>query len=72
LNDEMRNFINSYPKHGTYYQIQIKYLNPQWMDIGKDITAMYTGAATPKDILKSIDKRRAEQAKAAKDTAWGN
>lgn len=70
LNDEMKNFLNSYPKKGTYYQIQVKYLNPQWMDMGKDMVAMFTGAMTPKDILKSIDKRRADQAKAAKDQAW--
>ncbi len=70
MNDEMKTFINSYSKKGTYYQIQIKYLNPQWMDIGKDMTAMFTGAETPKGILENIDKRRDEQAKAAKDPDW--
>ena len=40
------------------------------MDIGKDLTAMVTGAMEPKDVLASIDKRRAELAKAAKDAAW--
>ena len=68
--DEIKAFYNAYPKHGTVYQTQIKYLNPQWMDMGKDLSAMFTGAMQPADVLKSIDKRRADAAKAAKDTAW--
>ncbi len=70
LSDDHRAFIASYPKRGTYYQIQVKYLNPQWMEIGKDMVAMFLGQETPKDVLKNIDKRRADQAKAAKDPAW--
>ena len=55
---------------GTVYQTAVNYVNPQWMDIGKDLTAMFTGAMQPEDILKNIDKRRADLAKAAKDPAW--
>ena len=55
---------------GTVYQTAVNYVNPQWMDIGKDLTAMFTGAMMPEDVLKSIDKRRAQLAKAAKDPAW--
>ena len=40
------------------------------MDIGKDMVAMFTGAMTPEDVLKSIDQRRADMAKTAKDPAW--
>lgn len=65
-----KELVSSYSEKGTVYQTQIKYLNPQWMDIGKDLTAMFTGSMTPKDVLKNIDKRRADQAKAAKDPAW--
>jgi len=68
----VKEFIASSPEKGTVYQAQIKYLNPQWMDIGKDLTAMFTTSLSPKDVLKNIDKRRAEQAKAAKDPAWPN
>jgi raffinose/stachyose/melibiose transport system substrate-binding protein len=68
--DEIRKFYNAYPKHGTVYQTQIKYLNPQWMEIGKDLSAMFTDAMQPIDVLKSIDKRRADAAKAAKDPNW--
>lgn len=70
FSDELKQFMNAYPKHGTVYQTQIKYLNPQWMDMGKDLSAMFTGSMQPVDVLKSIDKRRADAAKAAKDPAW--
>lgn len=70
--DEIRNFYNAYPKHGTVYQTQIKYLNPQWLEIGKDLSAMFTDAMQPIDVLKSIDKRRSDAAKAAKDPNWVN
>ncbi len=68
--DEIKKFYSTYTKHGTVYQTQIKYLNPQWMDMGKDLAAMFTGAAKPESVLKSIDKRRSDSAKAAKDPGW--
>ena len=52
------------------YQSVVTYLNPQWIDIGKDLTAMFTEAKTPQDVLTTIDQRRADLAKAAKDPAW--
>ena len=55
---------------GTVYQTAVNYVNPQWMDIGKDLVSMFTGATTPEDVLKSIDQRRAEMATTAKDPAW--
>ncbi|WP_237152446.1 ABC transporter substrate-binding protein [Oryzibacter oryziterrae] len=55
---------------GTVYQTAVTYVNPQWMDIGADLTAMFTGALTPEKVLSNIDKRRADLAKAAKDPAW--
>ena len=67
---EAKEFIASSTDKGTVYQTQIKYLNPQWMDIGKDLTAMFTTSLSHKDVLKNIDKRRSAQAKAAKDPAW--
>lgn len=68
--DEIKKFYSTYTKQGTVYQTQIKYLNPQWMEIGKDLSAMFTGAFKPEDVLKSIDKRRDDAAKAAKDPSW--
>ena len=60
----------SQSQRGVVYQTAVKYVNPQWMEIGKDLVAMFTGAATPEQVLESIDKRRAEGAKAAKDPYW--
>ena len=69
LPPEIQEFMAN-PKRGTVYQTAVNYVNPQWMDIGKDLTAMFTGAMAPEAVLSSIDKRRAELAKAAKDPAW--
>jgi raffinose/stachyose/melibiose transport system substrate-binding protein len=64
-------FMDQYKdKRGIVYQISVNYINSQWMEIGKDITAMFTGAMTPEQVLESVDKRRADFAKAAKDPAW--
>jgi raffinose/stachyose/melibiose transport system substrate-binding protein len=65
-------FLNEHPDRGTVYQTAVNYVNPQWMDIGKDLTAMVTGAMQPEDVLESIDKRRADFAEAAQDAAWSN
>jgi len=55
---------------GTVFQTAVNYVNPQWMDIGKDLTAMFTGDEQPADVLTNIDKRRADLAATAKDPAW--
>lgn len=65
-------FLNAHTDRGTVYQTAVNYVNPQWMDIGKDLTAMVTGGMQPEDVLVSIDNRRAELARAAADPAWSN
>lgn len=55
---------------GTVYQTAVNYVNPQWIDIGKDLVAMFSGSMPPEDVLKNVDQRRADMAKAAKDAAW--
>ncbi len=54
----------------TVYQNAVIYLNPQWMEIGTDISAMLVGDMTPDQVLASIDQRRADQAAAAGDSNW--
>lgn len=66
---EINEYINSL-ESGTVLQVGVKYIDPQFMDIGKDIEAMYTGAMTPEQIMENISQRRAEQAKLQKDAAW--
>jgi raffinose/stachyose/melibiose transport system substrate-binding protein len=67
---EQKAFLEAYPAKTIVYQDAVNYVNPQWMDIGKDMVSMFTGAMTPEDVLKSIDQRRADMAKAAKDPNW--
>lgn len=68
--DAQKELFAAYPKKGTDIQNIVSYVNPQWMDMGKDIAAMFAGSMEPDDILNNIDKRRAEMAKVAKDPAW--
>jgi raffinose/stachyose/melibiose transport system substrate-binding protein len=70
LTADQQAFIDTYKQQGTVYQTAVNYVNPQWMDIGKDLTAMFTGAMTPEDVLKSIDQRRSDMATTAKDPSW--
>jgi raffinose/stachyose/melibiose transport system substrate-binding protein len=65
-------FLDSFPteRRGTVYQTAVNYVNPQWMDIGQDLTAMFVGDAEPHDVLVNIDERRAQMAQAAQDPAW--
>ncbi len=68
---EQQKFFDTFgAKQGSGLQMTAKYVNPQWMDIGKDMSAMISGAMTPKAVLENADKRREQQAKAAKDSAW--
>lgn len=68
---ELQAFMDAHENsRGVVYQTEVNYVNPQWMDIGKDITAMFTGDETPADVLANVDKRRADLAEAAKDPAW--
>jgi len=67
---DVKGYFAAYPKKATVLQVAVNYMNPLWMDIGKDMSAMLTGSMTPKQVLQDIDKKRADQAKAAKDAAW--
>jgi raffinose/stachyose/melibiose transport system substrate-binding protein len=69
-NPSQQEFLDTYPVKTIVYQDVVNYVNPQWMDIGKDLVAMFTGSMTPEDVLSSIDQRRAEMAKTASDPAW--
>ena len=66
----VQDFYDRYPKKVAVFQASVKYYNPAWMDIGADMSAMFLGEMTPEDVLKDIDKLRAEQAAAASDPAW--
>lgn len=65
-------FLDSFSadNRGTVYQTAVNYVNPQWMDIGQDLTAMFIGDIEPSEVLVHIDERRAQMAQAANDPAW--
>lgn len=62
-------FLDSLEK-ANVVQTSVNYIDSQWMDIGKDLEAMYTGAITPEDVLQTIMNRRTEQAELQKDPGW--
>ena len=70
LSADQQAFIDTYKKQGTVYQTAVNYVNPQWMDVGQDLTAMVTDAMTPEEVLASIDQRRSDMATTAGDEAW--
>jgi raffinose/stachyose/melibiose transport system substrate-binding protein len=70
LTADQQAFIDTYKQQGTVYQTAVNYTNPQWMDIGQDLTALVIGDMTSEDVLTSVDQRRADMAIAAGDPAW--
>jgi len=68
--DAQTAFLDTYPAKTLVYQDVVNYLNPQWIDLGKDMVSMFTGSMTPADVMASIDQRRTEMATTAKDPAW--
>jgi raffinose/stachyose/melibiose transport system substrate-binding protein len=68
---EQQAFLNQYQAATTLVlQDGVKYVNPQWIQIGKDMVAMFTGQETPHQVLVNTDMRRTQEAQAAHDTAW--
>jgi raffinose/stachyose/melibiose transport system substrate-binding protein len=70
LTADQQAFIDTYTEQGTVYQTAVNYVNPQWMDVGQILTAMFTGAVTPEDVLAETDQRRTDMAISAGDEAW--
>jgi len=72
LTEAQQAFVDAHPKQGTVLQTAVNYVNPQWIEMGQDIVAMFTGDESPTDVLEAIDGRRAEMAKAADDPGWSS
>lgn len=70
LTADQQAFIDTYKEQGTVYQTAVNYVNPQWMDVGQTLTAMFTGAVTPEEVLVETDQRRTDMAISAGDEAW--
>ena len=67
---EQQEFLDTYEAKSIVYQDVVNYVNPQWMDIGRDMESMFIGTMTADEVLQSIDQRRAEMAATASDPAW--
>ncbi len=67
--EEDQAFIDSLEK-ANVVQTSVNYIDSQWMDVGKDLEAMYTGAMTPEDVVETIANRRNEQAELQRDPGW--
>lgn len=66
----VKEFYDMYAEMGTVLQTSVKYVNPQWMEIGKEIVSVLQGMEDAQTMLVNMDKNRADQATAAKDAAW--
>jgi raffinose/stachyose/melibiose transport system substrate-binding protein len=68
---EQQAFLNQYQAATTLVlQDGVKYVNPQWVQIGKDMVAMFTRQETPHQVLVNTDMRRKQEAQAAHDPSW--
>jgi raffinose/stachyose/melibiose transport system substrate-binding protein len=68
---EQQAFLNQYQAATTLVlQDGVNYVNPQWIDIGKDMSAMFTRQESPHQVLVNTDMRRTQEAQAAHDPAW--
>lgn len=69
--EEIKTVVANYKTGASgVYQNCVNYLNPQWMEIGADISAMFMGEMTAEEVIANMDMRRADQAKAAGDENW--
>ena len=68
--EAQQEFFDTYTNRGAGYQVIVSYVNPQWMEMGSDLSAMFIGDIEPINVLENIDQRRAEMATAANDPAW--
>ena len=66
----VKEFYEMYSEYGTVLQTSVKYVNPQWMEIGKEIVSVIQGTEDALTMLGNIDNNRADQATAAQDSAW--
>ncbi len=69
--DEEQAYIDSLEK-ASVVQIAVNYIDAQWMDVGKDLEALFLGVMTPEDVLQSIMKRRTDMAELYRDEGWMN
>ena len=68
-NPEFMEYLSAF-EEGLMLQIGVSYIDPQFMEIGRDIEAMFLGTMTPEEVVNSIAQRRDELAELAQDPHW--
>jgi raffinose/stachyose/melibiose transport system substrate-binding protein len=63
ITDEQKN-IQAVLQTGT------KYTNDQWMEFGADLSSLFMGRMTARQVLQAVDERRANIARSQNDPAW--
>ncbi|MFT3951894.1 MAG: ABC transporter substrate-binding protein [Oscillospiraceae bacterium] len=69
LPEEYQTYLSSLDR-GTVMQAGVKYIDPQWMEVGSDIEELYAGHLTVDDVLENLSRRRGEYAVISDDSAW--
>lgn len=67
--EEDQKYLDSLEKT-VVAQSAVDYIDFQFMDVGKDMEAMFTGAMTPEEVLQAMVDRRNEQAELQNDPGW--
>lgn len=67
--DSYTKYMNSLKK-GTVMQVAFSYSGSEWMDVGKDVSALYAGAVTPDQLIQGMQSRVDSLAKLQKDPNW--
>ncbi len=67
----VQEMFDSCSASGTVFQTAVKYVNPQWTEIGKELVNVILEVNDTATMLENIDKNRTTQAAAAQDSDWG-
>ncbi len=68
--DYAKEYVTTWADSMTVMQAAVSYIDPQWMDISKDLQMLYLDQLTEEDVLANMDERRATQAEQNNDPAW--
>lgn len=68
--EELMTRVDKSKMNTPVLQTGVKYVNEQWMDVGKDMISYFMGQMSDKDVLINMDERRAEMAKVQGNTDW--
>lgn len=68
--EEVQSFYASYSEQGIALQSAVRYVNPQWTEIGKELLNLISGQIDGTELLDRLDQNRADQARVNQDPNW--